>query len=98
MVFNKRNGIKGKLDWRYWPSTPPSLTQLDSSILLEHGRHPELEDHQNIAWGLAQCEGTAGKVAVVDVLDVKGTDISWKHDIDDDELDKMTHVSIRLDK
>ncbi|KAL5429796.1 hypothetical protein PMIN07_010532 [Paraphaeosphaeria minitans] len=41
------------------------------------------------AWGLALCEGTAGKVASVDLLDVVGTDITWKHDIGDDELEKV---------
>ncbi|KAF2445076.1 hypothetical protein P171DRAFT_359285 [Karstenula rhodostoma CBS 690.94] len=91
MVLNRRDGLKAKLDWRYWPSTP-ALANFDTSALLEHARHPELEDHQHIAWGLAQCEGTAGKVAAVDVLDVVGTDVTWKSGIRDDELEKMTQV------
>lgn len=96
MVLNRRDGLKAKLDWRYWPSTPPALANIDASSLLEHAQHPELEDHQNIAWGLAQCEGTAGKVAVVDVLDVVGTDVIWKYGIGDDELEKMAQVRIHV--
>ncbi|KAL5383395.1 hypothetical protein PMIN02_009642 [Paraphaeosphaeria minitans] len=48
MVLNRRDGLKAKLDWRYWPSTPPAPAHanLDTSALLEHVRHPELEDHR----------------------------------------------------
>ena len=93
MVLSRRDGLKAKLDWRYWPTTPPSLAGLESLAFLEHARHPELEDHQNIAWGLAQCERNAEKVAVVDVLDIEGTNISWKHGVGDDELEKITQAS-----
>lgn len=92
MVLNRRDGLKSKLDWRYWPSSPSTATSHASSTFSEHARHLELEDHKKIDWGLAQCEDTPEDTAVVDVLDVVGTDVTWKSGVADDELKKTVSV------
>lgn len=92
MVLNRRDGLKSKLDWRFWPSTPASPEKHNDSALLDYARHLELEDHQNIAWGLAQCEQTAEKTAVVDVLDVVGPKVTWKYHVGNDVLQEMVKV------
>ncbi|KAF1968821.1 hypothetical protein BU23DRAFT_601957 [Bimuria novae-zelandiae CBS 107.79] len=94
MAHNRHGGTKAKMDWdwRYWPSTPITPAIGDISAVLGHSNHPELEDPQSIVWGLAQCEGMTEATAVIDVLDIVGTDVTWKHGLEDAELESMVAV------
>ena len=92
MILKRRDRLKVKLDWRYWPSKLPTSAVWDSASLLEHARHWELEELHNTVGGLAQREDTVVKTATVDVLGVVVTVVNWRHGVEDDELEMLTEV------
>lgn len=61
-----------KVDRSYWPAT--SMPEEFSATTPSHkfSRHPELEDHDLIEWGLEQSANTKGAKATIDVLQCCG--------------------------
>ncbi|KAF2006936.1 hypothetical protein P154DRAFT_480762 [Amniculicola lignicola CBS 123094] len=85
---NQRYG-KEKINWKDWPDDFARKNNIPPELGFDDLQPPELVDQSLLEWGLDRSSKWDGPKATIDVLFGNGSNLAWKYQVSDGELEDI---------